>query len=536
MQVEKEVIGPGTYWYSDEKTGLPRKLDVTSDLTRYWLDQGQAMLKDGLAVPVPYEHDFSAHPMTPRDKLLNNAGEVQKYYLRDIDDPKRGKVKDVLFATVDVQDPAARDKIGKNIRWSSPWISSFTDGNGKQWNNVIAHLALTTRPRITQQQPFTSIAAALSMANPTEWSMPLYTKAAALSIKDRAAEGICVSRATLLAAGRDNQLRPRYPMAFSIATGIAFGDDMPKKKAPPTPDMGGDGDVDGDDPMAADGMDDPMGGGDDAGFTPDADPSNDNQIDLEPFNDPAGDVTMEEVLCDLLGALGVYVEKTGNEAQFKRSLYTAAMTKVSELTQKGQSPPGQPQPGEISKMQQGAGKPGMGGAAPGGNPLIQQEQQPMYMSIEEINAIVDPVMKKIALSMYQENVRLRSEAKANADAVAAINAKAIADAKAQRAGRIALLGKVSPTIKARLERMVAAPGAALSMGGDGQVHDPLADTLALLEAGLGDMPALLTADMRHATMQPHPVDGDVALSQEDEDKLVEDMARRAGAPPARQAS
>ena len=132
MLIEKEVISPGQYWYIDEKTGIPRKWSVTADTVKQLHKDGNEMIALGLPVPVPFEHDFQAHPMTPKDKLLNNAGEVKEYRLNG----------DTLRAVVDVQDEDARKKVGKSIRWTSPWISSFTDGNGRQWNNVIAHLAL----------------------------------------------------------------------------------------------------------------------------------------------------------------------------------------------------------------------------------------------------------------------------------------------------------------------------------------------------------------------------------------------------------
>ena len=160
MLIEKEVIRPGTYWYQDQETGLPRKLVVTPELTKYWHDQGNEMLKAGLTVPVPYEHDFSAHPMTPKEKLLNNAGEVKEYRLK-------GDKNERLYSVVDIQDPDAQKKVGKSVRWTSPWFNTFTDGDGKEWKNAISHLALTTRPRVVKQEPFSGIAAALSMATET---------------------------------------------------------------------------------------------------------------------------------------------------------------------------------------------------------------------------------------------------------------------------------------------------------------------------------------------------------------------------------
>lgn len=531
MLIEKEIISPGAYWYVDETTSTPRKLDVSPDLTRYWLEQGQAMLSSGLQIPVPYEHDFKAHPMTPKDKLLNNAGEVKEYKLKDFDDPKRGKVKDALFAVVEVQDPAAKEKIGRNIRWSSPWISSFTDGKGKQWNNVITHLALTTRPRITEQAPFPSIAAALSLASPIGWQIMREPNCPSLDVQGTAKEGFSLSRAgRLLTRKKDGLCIPRYPIAFSIMSGAAFGDgDMPpaKKKALPVP-AGGK-------PAPAEPAEDEFEdtGGEDV--PRDDDPSNDDTVDLEPFNDPAGDVTMEEVLCDLLGALGVNCEKSGNEQQFKRNLYTAAMSKIHELTSKSQDP-NKPQPGSMTKPNQNnPGQPGPAGQTGQPNPLIQQEQQPMYMSIEEIHKITDPVMKSIMLSMHAGLQKSQAEAEANAKLVASLRDAELKKANATRVQRVALLSRISPKIKADLEAMLSNESMALSMGDGGVVVDPMANTLALLEKGLAHIPTLLTTDTSALSVQPHPRDDD-EMSTEQAEKLADDMARRMGCAPERKAS
>jgi len=179
---------------------LPRKLEVTPDLTKYWCEQGGKMLGSGLTVPVPYEHDFTAHPMTPKDKLLNNAGWVKEYKLKD----------NKLFGVVDIQDEETAKKLPKTIRWTSPWINSFTDGNGTKWNNVISHLALTLRPRITKQEPFGSIAAALSMATP-------------IAVNDAAVNGFYISRAGQLVKS-DGKYAPRFPMAFSLFNGVSLSD------------------------------------------------------------------------------------------------------------------------------------------------------------------------------------------------------------------------------------------------------------------------------------------------------------------------
>lgn len=521
MLIEKEVISPGTYWYTEEGTGLPRKLVVTPELAKHWNDQGNAMLSSGLTVPVPYEHDFTAHPMTPKDKLLNNAGWVKEYRLRD----------NTLFSVVDIQDDEIAKKLPRTIRWTSPWINSFTDGSGKAWNNVISHLALTTRPRITKQAPFSSIAAALSLATVIE-------------IKDTLpANGFCLSRAgRLVVRKKTNKLQPQYPMAFSlISGGVRFAADAessgnmpvlkddgeddapPKKKKPKKEGMGEGG-----------GGSKTSEGGGKPGEVETSDTEGEEDIAdlsglMNPMQDQRGDVGMEEILCDLLCALGVYMPEHVGESEFKRALYEAAMSKIKELTSKAQSEgsagTGPEQAGVNSSSPAGSGQQ---------NPLIQQEQQPMYMSLEDIAKITDPTMKSIAMSMYQENVKLRSELDANKKTTDSLRDAKLKEAAAHRAQRISLLGKVSPKVKTDLEAMVALPSMALSMGDGGAVTDPMAQTLAVLEKGLADMPRLLTTDSASLAIQPHPTDGDI--SQEDIDKIADDMARMMGCPPEKKAS
>lgn len=680
MLVEKEVIRPGQYWYRDEATGQPRKLTVTPELTRYWGEQGNAMLSSGLTVPVPFEHDFDAHPMTPADKLKNNSGWVKNYFLKEVQN-KDGSRAEALFSAVDIEDPEVANKLPKTIRWTSPWINSFTDGNGKEWKNVISHLALTTRPRIVEQEPFGSVAAALSMATPIrEWS----------DVGDR---GLCLSRAGLLLGDA-----PAYPVAFSLMTGAAlsypsgsnpsaqaqaiwakdpYGDDyedrtgheygkgpVKKKRGRPKPkkrrkrrgaamatDASGHEHGEGgrfapgraahartdiaiathrsigksvasdlysnsarakkageagdhkkamklhgavanahrkiankladrrvariheeaaehhEEAAAHHEMADDMGLSisTDAAFgghplpkkgPPQRDEPQDNDSDDDGISDDLdldsegadededglpdslegedSDIGMEELLCDLLGALGIHLEHGGDPDQFKRELYNAAMTKIHELTGKVQSsqdpnkpnrtnPPGQPPNNP---------KPGQPGQP---NPIIQQEQQPMYMSLDDINKISDPTMKNIALSMYSENAKLRAEADADRKKLNALNATKLREEDARRRSRVALLGKVSPGAKAELDAMMALPEMALSIGDDGQVVDPMAKTLAVLEKGLRDIPKLLTTPQSALSVAEQPKDADM-LSEEKQDEIADGFARQMGCPPVAKAS
>ena len=501
MLVVKEIVSPGTYWYTDESTGIPRKLDVTPELTKYWHEQGSAMLSAGLTVPVPFEHDFNAHPMTPKEKLLNNAGEVKEYRLKG----------DTLFGVIDIQDPDAKRKIGHSIRWTSPWINSFSDGDGKKWNNVISHLALTTRPRIMKQAPFSGIAAALSIATEVVADIGPHNLLGGRS-------GICISRAGRLVHRKsDKQLRPQYPLAFSIFSGgIKLAEDEDTKpltdegdEAPPKkPKAKGKPPKEGEPPE-----------------TPETDNEEEGN-ELEPFKDPSGDVAMEELLADLLGALDIHVEKSGSPDQFKRALYNAAMTKIHELTGKAR--------GEESGLGDTLNQPpgGPGNQTPP-NPLVQQEQQPMYMSLEEINKIPDTTMKTIALSMYNENVKLRSEMDSDRKRLNSLNDAKLKEENAKRSTRVQMLSKLSPRVKADLDAMIALPAMALSMGEGGVVVDPMAQTLSVLEKGLSDMPTLLRTDSASLSVQQHPTDEDM-LTQEAADEISDRMARKMGAAPLEQ--
>ena len=509
MLVEKEVISPGTYWYVDERSGVPRKWDVTAATTKYLHEQGQKMVALGLPIPIPFEHDFNAHPMTPKDRLLSNAGEVKDYRMRG----------DTLFSVCDITDADARKKIGSgSVRWTSPWITSFTDGSGREWNNVIGHLALTTRPRVTKQAPFPSIAAAMTFA--------LSSPADVFDASRRGpTEGFTVSKAHRLVertTGKSKRLRPQYPMAFSLSTGIKLAEEdlpPPKKKAPPTDDAGGDADAP---PPDADAAPDAAGGDIDI---PDA-PGMPDDLGQESFADAANDVGMEELLADLLGALGIHLEKGGSEQQFQRNLYNAAMTKIHELT---------------GKAQNGGADPNQQNQPPNGqppNPLmpqVKQEQQPMYMSLEQINGIEDPTMKTIALSMYHENAKLRGALDANTKAVASMHEAELKKANARRQSRVNLLGRMLPSAKADLDADLASPAMALSMGDGGTVVDPMARTLAVLEKGLADMPRLLTTPSAALSEQPQPTDAD-ALTEQRADEIAEMQARRMGAPPQQKQS
>ena len=82
MLVPKQVLpGPGVYWYTDQETGLPRKIRFTSEGIRHLFEQGKAMLAAGLSIPVPIEHQPDAAPLTASERAAwrtkNNGGFVK---------------------------------------------------------------------------------------------------------------------------------------------------------------------------------------------------------------------------------------------------------------------------------------------------------------------------------------------------------------------------------------------------------------------------------------------------------------------------
>ena len=418
METEKEVIGPGPIVAPDLKTGKLRRSIVTPAHIQHWHDRGNEMLAAGLTVPVPCEHDFDAHPMTPAEKLKNNAGWVKGYKI------KEGR----LLSVLDIQDEELFKKLPTTVRWTSPWFSSFTDGTGVKWDNVIAHLALTTRPRIVDQAPFPSIAAALASA------------------VEAPPEECILSLAGLLDGDKPADLE-----AFSTYCGVE------EKK---------------------------------------------EEAKVE-------DGYYRTLLFNLLKKLNVPLPEIVTEDEFKDVLANAAQLKMDELTSAAKT------------------------RRPTPNPIVQ-EQQPMYMSLEDIQKIPDETMRNIALSMYNENVKLQAALDGAVKDTASLRAGKLAEETAKRKLRIDYLSRLSPRVKADLDAMLSLPAMALSLGDGGAVIDPMGSTLSVLEKGLGDLPRLLQTEQTNLMVHPHPTDAE--MSQEEVDKLADSQARMMGCPPEKKAS
>jgi hypothetical protein len=86
-----------------------------------------------------------------------------------------------------------------------------------------------------------------------------------------------------------------------------------------------------------------------------------------------GKVDMTRLLCDLLGALGITIEHTSDEAQFKQNIYSAALQALRERT-------GQGQQGQQPTPDKGTVNPLIKAVAPNHT----EEHTPVYMGIEQV--------------------------------------------------------------------------------------------------------------------------------------------------------
>jgi len=484
MRIEKEVIRPGTYWYDDPLTHTPRKAVLSAESVRYLYDQGKAMLAAGLSIPVPLEHQ-KLQAMTAAEKaaanLQNNAGWVHDFKLKTIKDEASGQEVEALFSDTDILDAKIAAKLPKTIRWTSPYISSFTDGNGKTWNGVISHLALTTRPRIIKQQPFPSLAAAMSLAEQLQDSPPPQSPGAAIP-------GILLSRAGLLKKIKD-KLAPAFPVAFSLWSGIGLAADFPKDKKEGKKDKKDEGSK-------------PHEGEGEGKGEPTIPEETREELE-ESLIDEDGDISIYAVTADLLDAIGIPMEASTAE-NFLQNLYNAVMAQI-----KGEGGT-MPEPTKTAANDQG-----QGGKAP-----VIQEQPPLYMSLDHVQTIADPTLRSIALS----NLKLQEQITALGKRHECLEKNALDSAKARRQARIdRLLSKLSPKAKERLA--AEAQSAAFALGDDGLVKDALETTLTLLEESVPDLPDLLIKDPRLFSVQAHPKEFQGEMSEERRQQVVAEACK-----------
>lgn len=515
MRIKKEVARPGETWYTTPD-GQPRLLTVLPDDTpfdghkvgiKYWHKEGQDMLADGLTIPVPLEHQ-KLGAMTHAEKmatdLTHNAGSVASYEMDG----------DRLMATFDLADHKVDPKdLGKTIKWTSPWVNTFTDGHGKHRIGVISHVALTTRPRMVHQEPFPSIAASLNAAKKTK-AVP-------------ASSGFAISRAGLLKDGL-----PAYPIAFSLYSGIALAsDEFPKKekgpkgdeseeKTPPKPDKG-----EGDEPKAKK----PFGGegdkgdeeGGDEGNKPDMggdvphkfDPQTGEAIE-QALVDPDGDIPVFEIICDLFEMLDppITIGENCTAENFPEMVYKALMETLK--ANKATPPPETPMPDQTQTPTP---------EKPKANPVVEQ-QAPLYMSLEQRQAALGLIQDGKLRELLSAQFSLQEQSAKTAEA---LKKKAFADARSRRDERTAAIAKNLPSQKDRDEFLALVGGMAFSLGEDGVVKDESRPWLDLMEKQIKELPAMLQ-NPGAVFAQPQPREYDGTMTGERRKAVADELAQAGG--------
>ncbi|MFW6158989.1 MAG: hypothetical protein ACOC8E_06490 [Planctomycetota bacterium] len=117
-------------------------LDVDRARLERWLANFEAMTDAGIRVPVPWGHSYD-----PRD----NAGFVEELELRD----------GALWGLLNVAGADDADRLGRTVCGVSVSVNpDFVDGTGREWGEVIEHVALTNYPVVTDQGEFVQAGAA----------------------------------------------------------------------------------------------------------------------------------------------------------------------------------------------------------------------------------------------------------------------------------------------------------------------------------------------------------------------------------------
>lgn len=490
MEVRKEIIRSGKHVYIGED-GRPAVLDATPAKIAHYHANGNEMIKRGLPIPVPLEHQPSATPMNAMDRaadlVRNNAGEAKRFEVDTIKNPTTGEDIHRLFGVLDIRDDKIAEKVNDgSIRWVSPWINSFVDGKGSQWDEVISHVALTTRPRIHEQQPFDNVSMALSIVGHTKPTMKIPQK------------GICFSRAgTLKSDGK-----PCFPIAFSLLTGVKLSeDDLKNLKSEDDDDESGDddsegvkkGDVDPEgDPAATEfGKDDTMAG-----------------MDAE-----SGDVSFEELIPHLLEMHGISVPAGGKGKEFLQALVQGLLASAKAFGSNGND-----------DNVLGSDPAAAGGKPPPSKSPVVQESPPMYMSMTraDIAKIKDSKERQTAEAFLS----MREQVESSRNIADSLRKSKIDEASGRRQSRIERVCKaVSPKNRDKIIAAASQPSMQLSMiesGADaGKIVDPMATMLEIFEEELGKMPELLKKDARFGP-EPHPQDGFGEMT----DAQAEELANR----------
>jgi hypothetical protein len=145
-----EVLAPGRRFLGFNEDGSKRYADFTPEYCEDMYRRNSALLAAGIPVPVSWDHRDDAKPgrrLSYDDWASERARGVAGHALRyELEPGKR------VMGVINIPDDTDGRQAEK-VRFCSPEIDYFTDGDGKNWGEVFTHIALTPRPRQHRQRP-----------------------------------------------------------------------------------------------------------------------------------------------------------------------------------------------------------------------------------------------------------------------------------------------------------------------------------------------------------------------------------------------
>lgn len=140
---------------------------ITPARVKHWVKQHAAMKREGITVPLPWGHQLSAMPIERGNEAFLasrfNAGYVDGLEQDPLDGGlvaviEAPGLKEENGALVGTATLATGNVVTTAIREVSPAVGGrWTDGKGKVWDDIVAHVALTTMPVWADQPGFQSL-------------------------------------------------------------------------------------------------------------------------------------------------------------------------------------------------------------------------------------------------------------------------------------------------------------------------------------------------------------------------------------------
>lgn len=206
--VRKKVLSVGN-WH-----GITGPAEVTPERIDHWIDQFNTLKAEGIKFPVPWGHQPTALPEDPRlsDSLAFGRSRFNAGYIQALSkDPADGALVAALDCPgVELEGeqlvsvaklPDSQTPVKTVIDETSPAFGgTWTDGLGRTWEDVFAHVALVTMPAQNGQAGFAALATCLPSG---------FTCLATKVVRDKADDGLADD---LVDAAADDE-EPTDPMA-----------------------------------------------------------------------------------------------------------------------------------------------------------------------------------------------------------------------------------------------------------------------------------------------------------------------------------